>query len=364
MQYMGIMIKHFDFVIIGSTPLSAVLSGVLSGTHGATVCWVGTLRHRLRPQSGFDVSVGPITRPDTWRLLQDCVPQTVQILDHIDNGKITERVDTLMISQRTDGSEALAHIRNTAPAYDIPVEREAISDAFGAAYRFRDATRVLRRPLISTLPDWLRTQNVTLVSEQQLRLVAQKDGLVRMETDEAAVTANSVWLCDDQALSAHGRPKEIDRLFNRTAMTSLLFEPVKPLASAVTHAIDTGLMIYQRPSGALDCVGPGAIDIVGDATATIVAQSAPLRLAGQSRFISLDSRDGGAICGESRTSGISMLGGLGVTGLFQVPAIARVLAKTASASETGYFAKRAPSKIYPRAKIAEFSTFMPSEMVS
>lgn len=348
------MINHFDFIIVGSTPLSAVLAGVLSKMHGASVCWAGQFRHPLRPQNGFDISVGPSTRPETWQLLRTTVPQTTKILRQIGDGKLLERVDTLLVSQAGAGAEALAHIRNIAPAYRVQAERVAISENFGDGYRFRDVTRVFRRPLLAALPGWLEANDVTIIADQSMKFIAQRDGLTRIEVGEQKITAKSAWLCGGEALMRHGREEDINALFAAVPKTSLLMEPTRAMPSAVMQAIDTGLTVYQRDSGALDCIGCGDINTVGTATAALIAQDAPLRLAGQSQFISLESRDGGPIVGSARAGGISYLGGLGSTGMFQIPAIARVLTQTASPFEVDYFAKRSPSSALPRPNVAEF----------
>lgn len=348
------MTEHYDFIIVGSSPLSAVLAGVLSQSHGARVGWIGEFRHQLRPQNGFDISADALTRPETWQMLRTCVPQAVQILSQIGDGKVVERVDTLMVSKTNAGEEALAHIRNIAPAYDVRAEREANSENFRAGYRFRDMTRVLRRPLIAALPAWLKKQKVEQLSAKDLNFVSQRDGLVRVEAPGQKLLSKAVWLCDNEALMSYARPDDLEKMFMQRAMTSLLLEPTKALQSAVIYSIDTGLTIYQRASGALDCVGWGTSDSVGTAAASLLAHDTPLRLAGKSHFQVLKSRDGGSIVGAPRAGGVFYLGGFGTTGLFQIPAIARFLADAASPFEIAYFSSRAPAKRYPRDNVGEF----------
>jgi len=348
------MSEHFDFAIAGSTPLAALLAGVLAREHGAKICRIGDFRHALRPQGGFDISAGPLTRPETWRLLRSTIPQTLKILGEIGDGKVFERVDPLMVSITQEGADALAHMRNVAQEYGFQIERQAISTVFSAGYQFRDAVRVLRRPLTAATAEWLAACGVTSLSPEGVTIRPQKHGDVRLEWDGHKATADCLILAGDEAILKYGEPEYVARQFEQIPISALLTEPAGPLETSVVHVIDSGLTLYQRHTGALDCVGTGPADAIGEAACLHLKHDQRLQLAGLAHYTGLRARDGASVFGGSRDNGIVYLAGLGVTGLFQLPALARVLAKAGGPVESAYFAARAPARNGLRPAIAEF----------
>ena len=347
------MSEHFDFAIAGSTPLSALLAGVLARKHDAKVCWIGSFRHTLRPQGGFDISAAPLTRPETWRLLQDVIPQTLKILGEIGDGRAFERVDPLMVASTQAGADALSHMRNVAQEYGFQIERQAISTVFSASYQFRDAVRVLRRPLMAAIPEWLQACGVVSLSADHVTLRPYKRGDVRLGWDGNKATADRLILAGDRAILRHGQPDEVARHFQQVPITALLTAPTGPLETSVVQMIDSGLTLYQRNTGALDCVGTGSAEDIAQA-ACVHLKDGDISLAGKARYITLRAHDGGAVFGGTRDNGIIYLAGFGVTGLFQLPALARILSQSATSLENTYFAARAPSRSGLRPAVAEF----------
>lgn len=349
------MNKKYDFIIIGSTPSSALLAGVLASVHGFTVCWAGAFLHPLRPQRGFDISVAPLTRPETWQLLRESVPQTTKLLSAVSAQRIFERVDPLLITNKQAHADALAHMRNIAVGYGFQVERLAISERFLDGYQFRDAVRVQRRPLTAAIPQWLETCGVQTISPDGLKLKTKKNDATHIGYADGNFDAKHVILADSDAIRSHIGKRNIAKLFRRTPMSALLFEPTNIIASSIVHSIDRGLVIYQRGGGALDCVGAGSIQQVGQLARVHTSLNQPLQLVGRAQFEALQTKDGAAILGSLEANDPIFLAGMGQTGLFQVPAIARVLAGTGSPFEKQYFAARAPSSLGMRTNIAEFA---------
>lgn len=348
------MTDHFDFAIAGSTPLAAFLAGTLARVHGAKVCWIGAFLHPLRPQRGFDISVGAITRPETWRLLEETAPQTLKQLSEIGDGKVFERVDPLMVAQTSAGADALAHMSNIAREYGFQIERQAISENFVAGYQFRDVARVLRRPLSAALPAWLDDCGVVSLAPEDVKLKSHVNSLVQIAWDAHKASADCLILAGDDAVMRYGTKQDLAAHFQQSSISALLSEPVDPLPSSIIHTIDTGLTIYQRNTGALDCVGKGTANQIGRAVCAHIGMGQTLRVAGNATFTTLVSKDGGAVFGGSRTSGVVLLAGLGMTGLFQIPSIARILAGDADEFESLYFAARGPAKTGRRPAAAEF----------
>lgn len=350
---------NVDFAILGSTPLAAVLAGMLSKQHGRDVCWAGAFAHTLRPQRGFDMSVAPLTRPETWRLLKECTPQLVEALDGLE---VTEHVDPLFIAKHQYGADVLSHMNNVAAGYGYAMERQAISDDFASAFQFRDAIRFLRRPFAEALPNWLAESGVHTIPTNNLKLQAKKTGLIHIEGDiDEPIVAKHVVLADDDAIIRHIKPQNVSAYFHAISTIGYLVEPVGEMKSSVIHDVDTGMTIYQRNNGALDCVAPGLSKNLEPEICGHIGGTHSARLAGKTTFDVLHTKEGAALIGELRPTKAIVIAGFGATGLFQTPAIARLLAGTATEFETSYFTQRSTNQ-HPefRLSVSEFQPFCAS----
>ena len=73
----GMTEAHADFVVVGSTPLARLVAGLLASVHGKTVVFSGESQSGYRLPRGLDLSVAPITRPETWALLKAVLPESL-----------------------------------------------------------------------------------------------------------------------------------------------------------------------------------------------------------------------------------------------------------------------------------------------
>lgn len=348
------MTDHFDFAIAGSTPLCGVLAGLLAREHGAKVCRIGNFVHPLLPQRGFDISAGPLTRPETWRLLKSSVPETVKVLNGIGGGKVYERIDYGMVALGKAGEQALGYIQNAAHGYGVQVERLPDSPSYRTAYAFKHTVRTLRRPLTAALPNWLTTAGVTLIDPNDARVRKAQNGPTSVQWSGGSAEIGTLVLAGDTAMLTHGHQGDVQSLFHKLPMSALLMEPTAKLVTPVMQAIDAGLTLYQRGNGALDCAGHGDAAELGQATAAYFEEGEKLRMAGSAVFDSLLSKDGGAVFGAKSRKNVIYLGGLSVTGLFQATAIARHLAGKSEGVEAEYFNACAPSKDSKSVRMGEF----------
>lgn len=348
------MTDHFDFAIAGSTPLCGILAGLLAQEHGAKVCRIGSFIHPILPQRGFDISAGPLTRPETWQLLKSSVPETVKVLNTIGSGRVYERVDFGMVALGKAGVQALGYIQNAAQGYGTQVERLPDSQSYRTAYAFRHTVRTLRRPLIAALPAWLEARGVTLVDPKEARIRKAQNGPISIQWGGQEAEIGKLVLAGDAAMATHGHQGDVQAMFHKLPMSALLMEPTTKLVTPVMQAIDAGLTLYQRSNGALDCAGHGDAAEVGEAAAAYFDEGENLRLAGSAVFESMVSKDGGAVLGVKSRKNVIYLGGLGLTGLFQVPAIARFLAGKSNRTESDYFDACAPGKSDASSRMNEF----------
>ena len=353
---------NVEFAILGSTPMAAVLAGALSKLHGRSVCWAGRFAHPLRPQRGFDMSVSPLTRPETWQLLRECTPE---FTDLVAGMEVTERVDPLFVARQDHGTEVISHMQHVAAGFGYSIERQAISDDYSLAVQFRDAVRLLRRPFAKSAQNWLTECGVHVVPTNDVSVLQKKSGVLHLEGNGETIVAQHVVLADDDAIFLHAKPQQVASYFSTVPTVGYLIEPVGEMKGSVVHDVDSGLTIYQRKNGALDCV---ASDLSQDIEAIIcdhVGRDNSVRLAGKTNFGTLCSKDGAAFVGELRPAKPILLGGFGATGLFQTPAIARLLTENATNFEKSYFDARRPAKSPgDRADIAEFLPFsLPGNLV-
>jgi len=348
------MSARFDFLIFGSTPAAALLAGTLAKTHRASVGLCGTLPHPMRPLRGFDLSVAPITRPETWRVLRKTIPQTQELLHDIRPDGITERVSPRFVTQTEIGAEGLAHMRNIAAGFGVDVAPEPISEHYLAGYRFPGALRVLRRPLAQALPTWLSKIGVETYQEDKLTLLAKKGQNFALRYGSERLSAAALVYMDDEALLSRVKVRDVSAVFHTIPHAAVMLEPIAGGAKSIVTDVDRGTTLHQRASGALDCVGPGSIADIARFASTYAAGGKPVRLAGHARYTQLIPRDGAPVCGIMRAGAAHMIGGLGPTTLFQVPALARYLASESSDAESDYFAARKPSGRGKRPSVAEF----------
>ena len=347
---------NFDFAIVGETPLAAVLAGLLCKQHERNVCWVGTPPHPLQPQRGFDLSVAPITRPETWQLLNHSTPLLVDLLRDIGGTDVVERVDPLLVARSNTGANVLSHIRNVASGFGYTIERQPVSDRFSSGFQFRDALRVLRRPLSAVLPEYLTALGVEVVTSNNIKLRHQKDGITHILGGDQKFTANHIVLASDDAIRRHANQRDIDANFINIPTAGFLVEPVSALASSVVHDLEAGLTIYQRKNAALDCVAPASFEVVEPRICEHIDADRHPRLAGHAKFQALHTKDGAPLFASLGTGKINAIAGLGASGLFQAPAIARVLSGNGNPSEVDYFSRRSTiGGENKRMSIAEFS---------
>ncbi len=349
------MTEHFDYAVAGSTPFAALLAGALARDHGARVILVGRLMHALRPRRSIDMSVGPITRPETWQILQKTTPQTVDLLGKIGAGNSLVPADPLMLAESPDGAQALAHLKGVAQEYGAVIERQPAPEGFTDAYRFRDALTTDQRALTLALDPWLQDSGITILDPDAVTLSRPRSAPVGVAHNGQRHTADRLILADDTAIAAFGNAKMIAANLQARRAASLIFGPAVHLPAPLVHTVDTGLTVHRQPTGALDCTGYGPAPAVGSQACMHIGRDAVLDLAGHTGFTSYAAFDGGPVIGRARSGVAIHIAGLGPTALFQLPAIARFLAGTATGDETAYFTARAPRGKATAGPVAEFA---------
>ncbi len=349
---------NIDFAIIGSTPKAALLACILAKTHAKSVILIAQFPHTLRIQRGFDISISPITRPQTWQVLKDNISSTIEFLNKTSakniNIKTIEKIDPIFVATELRGQEALSHIRNMATGFGFSAEPQAISERFLSSYKFRDAARLLRRPFFASLNQRLKNCGVKLINPAEIKIKNKKD-TIDIISKETNFSAKQMILVDDEALQNHLSEADISNIFIKTSMLGFLTEPIKKMQSPNIFNLDNGLIIHQRDNGALDCLAPTNKQTLQNQICLMLNDKQKTRLAGKTNFIKLSNPDGAAIFGKIARSRYISISNFGITGLFQTPAIARMLCKTANKFEQQYFSALAPNSTkHKRQNISQY----------
>lgn len=308
----------FDFAIVGSSPLALLLAGLLAARHQRKVCLVAQSHAAFRLPTGLDLSAAPLTRPETWALLAATVPETVRLLARVAGKLAYDRIDPLIVAETAAGRDALGHVRHVALGFGHAVEPEPASAALpdgAVANRFRDAVLINRPFLEAALMPWLESV-----------------GVRRLDTPDA--TAEFTVLADDEAALARG-----SRLLQPQPSLTLMTEPLPALPAPVMSFIDRGLAIRQLAGGGVSALVRGEGTNANGMAGAALGERA--RLAGQAPFLAAATPDGAPMLGLSEAN-VFTIAGLGMTGAFLAPAIARFLAGAATTQEAAWIDARSP----------------------
>lgn len=340
----------YDFAVLGSTPLALLVAGLLATAHRKKVVLVSEAHSGFRLTRGFDLSVGPITRPETWALLKTTAPEVRKLLAGFGAKTALERVDPQMVSETAAGTEALMHVRHLLLAHGIPVERLTAQGA-GTTYRVRDALFIRRALLASPAAKWLEKAGVKCLPADGTAVTLGRDGVTIARGAETFEAARAI-AADDTAILDHTDPEEREKLLKVANVTTLLTEPMKALSAPLTLVVDRGLMLLQQ-KGVVQALAAGGADAVARVNARL-GGNGRMRLAGQTGFGMLTPADGAPIVGEMKTLRASVIAGLGPVAAFLAPAIARSFAGASTPAEQAWFAAR-EVKDSPRPDVAEYA---------
>jgi len=344
---------RLDMAVFGSTPMAKLLAGILAGTHGKRVVLIGESDAAFRLTRGADLSVAPITRPETWALLSRTVPETLRLVARAGAKAGFARIDPIFYARGSLGSEALAHVRHAAAGFGHAAERIP-SQALGQGYDgllLRDAVLLVRPQLEPLLDTWLRSLGVLSLARSQTRVEMRPGGGVSIAS-ESGMEAERAVLADDEAILAHMDASKLQRIAALADMTSILTEPAQPLASPFMMEIEEDAHLLQRASGSITAIALGSAPDAVSTVGRLLARQQHLRRAGQVTFTRLIPRDGAPLVGRV-ADGPLILAGLGLFGAFLSPAIGRWICGSASPNEEAWFAAHRPGRNFTNSSVAE-----------
>ena len=342
-----------DFAIVGSTPLARLVAGLLASVHGKSVVFVGESQSGYRLPRGVDLSLGPVTRPQTWALLKATVPETLRLLTRIGGRSAWSRIDPLLFSETEAGKEAIAHIRHMALAFGHAAEPvgAATIGAGRDGLVLRDAV-LLHRPVLETgLDRWLDQTGVQRQHDGDT-LEVRVDGSARLVAGETSIEIRQTVLADDVALLDHLVPMQWPDLLVRQMSSTMVTEPTRTIAAQVMLQLDSDLMLVQRPGRGITAMGPGQIDPFSATLGDMLGRQREFRQA-QSSYQRVITRDAAPAVGRIGGTGADVVAGFGPIGAFLAPAIARWLSGVANADENAWFGARLVDRHGASATVAE-----------
>jgi len=329
-----------DFLVVGATPLARLLAGLLAGTHGRRVAFVGESQSGYRLPRGIDLSVAPVTRPESWALVAQALPETLRLIGRIAGRGAWSHVDPIFFADTVGGREALSHIRQMAAGFGIAAERVAPS-MLGRGRDgvvLRDAVRLNRPVLEAALDAWLDRQGVQRLPPEGLAI--GMDGSAAPAHSPEAPLARQAVLADDAAIMALLPLRQWPTLLRRQRAATILTTPTRPIAGPVMLQIDTGTMLLQQEEGGIAAMGPGDMARFSAGLQLLLGQERQVQQAGQTAYQRLETLDGAPAVGRAAGTGADILAGLGPTGAFLAPVLARWLAGAATPQEEGWLGAR------------------------
>ncbi|HTM79224.1 MAG TPA: hypothetical protein VL133_16540 [Devosia sp.] len=349
-----------DFAVLGSTPLTRLLAGLLASAHGKSVLWLGDSHAAFRLPRGIDLSVGPITRPESWALLAQMVPETVKLLARAGGKAAATRLDPIFFADTPIGQQALAFLRSSATGLAQSIERLPLNHLGKGrdGVVLRDAIALQRDRLEPVLDRWLDSLNVTRLPLSRAEIAIADDGSANIVLDGVATRAARTILADDEALLALLPAEILAGLFMRQKMTTILTEPTFPMAARVMLQVDADLSFTQGAHRGVTAIGAGDHEACVSQIGVLLGANRQLRQAGGTSHESLRSHDGAPVLGRVDGTGPELLAGLGPTGAFLAPALARWFVGAAKPEELAYFAARIPGRPISPSTIADYAPIL------
>lgn len=346
--------SHAAFAVFGSTPLAQLVAGLLQHAHGHQTILVGESHARYRLPREVDLSVATLTRPSTWALLSDLIPETTRLLAKIAGRGSWEHVDPVFFAETISAQEALGHIHNMAAAFGLSVETVPLSlMASGrSGIRIRDCIRLVRPVIEPALDRWLDELGVARIAPEHVSVA--EDGAANITSGGKDYTAAQAVLADDAAVIAYLPLRQWPTLLARRAMSSIQTTPTAPLVASVMAHVDTGTMLVQHDRGGIAAMGPGDFASAATRLSSLLNGARSIQQAGQIGYQSLITQDGAPAVGRVAGAGADIVVGMGTTGAFIAPALARWLAGVASAQEAAWFGDRLVGRDSALASVAEY----------
>lgn len=346
---------HIDFAVIGATPQARLIAGLLHSVHGKSVLYQGESQSAYRLPRGFDLSIAPLTRPETWALLKESVPQSRKLIARVGGRHSMRRIDAVLCATTEAGMDVLGHVLHMAQAFKLPAERLR-GDGLGTAREgllVRDALFLHRASLEPVLDRWLVSLGVHRLPPEA-DLVLKPDGSgVALAGDDGFEIGRTV-LADDAAILAHVPSERWPPSLEVRSASTLLGTPIRSLPVAFIRQLEGELTLAQRARSGVAALGLGSTENLAGEVLGLLNLADGLQQAGQSTYSRLLTADRAPTIGRAAGMGPDIIAGIDMIGAFLAPALARWLAGAAYAGEADWFAARSPDRDFGSSMVAEW----------
>lgn len=351
----------YDIAVIGSGALPGLLAGLLALLHGKRVVLVAPTPSPYRLPRGLDLSLWPVTRPDSLALVERGTTETLKLAGSIGKG-LVERRDLVVLADSAEGANALSHFRHLARLAGFAAEpmREAGRRPVAGA-RIRDIQSLSAERFGPALVEWLAKAGVRLLDQRETIVSVKRDGSCRLTFGGLTTEAADTVLAGEDALAMLLPEEARDPLLQLVPRTAILSAPPRAaLQGGIVCFPDRGVMLSGFGKAGLVSFADGSPADTGARIGASLPPGPPLPRLAEARFDTLVSRDGAPVFATARGGRARYMAGLGPTGAMLAPMIARWLMNTSPTDEAAWFAARGASKGTPRLDIAEYQPMAPA----
>ena len=349
----------YDYAVLGSTPLAALLAGLLAARHGCRVALVSEPPSPFQLQRGLDLSASVLTRPETLILLRTVATETSKLLGELGKG-LVDRIDPLFIAETPASAAALLHFRHLGRALGYTIDLQGDRDFPNATMmKVRGLMRIAQSRLWPALEGWYERHDVRRLSRADTVVTVRRDGSARLAAGSFVVDANTVILADDVAITDHLTEETRDRSLVLVPTAAILVEPGKPLPAPVAVFLDRGVVVQEESRFGVSAVVSGDQSTAHARLGASIARAGPVRRAGETVFTSVTTSEGAPLVTTAKGGKATVLAGFGATGAFLAPAIARFVVGKSSADEAAWFAARGSLRGNQRLDAAEYQAAIP-----
>ncbi len=352
-----------EFAIFGSSPLAIMLACSLSKIHKRETIIFANLASPLLPIRQFDCSADLITRPQSWRILGENIPQLQQLLKDFplspnsSSSHPLELINPLFIAREKRGALALNHMRNIAQYYGFILEGQPIKQNIEQIILMRDILMLNQRIFSMGIKEWLAKNNVKILPSQNTKIKTNFSAGIKFISENKNIIAKRLIFVDDEAILNFMPAKERLLNFKKIPTSSLMVGTMEKIIHTTIFDVDNGSIFYREPSGIVNIIHHeegGEGNFIADYFEE--REKLDINITGKAQFENIISRDGAGIFGSVKEKKISFLAGFGKIGIFLVPAIARMILSKATEFEYEYFTARQPRKDKKiRSNIADYT---------
>jgi len=327
--------RGYDFAIFGASPLAALLAGLLAHDHGKHVLRIADPVSPQRLPRALDLALPLATRPASWRLLRHSEAETRALLAALDAPDTLSPTTVKLVADLPATAAALAHLSHIALGYGL----RSHDGSFSNISRLNGEIS-------------LADSKVVTVERDTATLGFTRTGAAELTISGEPAAIGQIVLADDAAildlLPEAQRPLQLAV----QSMTATLTAEARRLPAPVMRYLDRGVTLSQRADQSILALVSGDADLAARLGSTLPGPF-PLRRLATTHYRRLTTTDGAPLLGRLKPSKLYVIAGLGDTGLFLAPPIARLLAGKATADEKRWFGPHDPARPN-RDAVAEF----------